>query len=133
MAGSKETTILQDGFVKITNLRTLIGTVSYSMSDIRSVSLTKRPKNYKPLGLVIPGLLLISWSVIDQTGQFIEFFNVGIVLIVVSIALVLTAKPTYAVQIRRISGHHSILRSTDLTFIQRIVDAMSHVIKHRQG
>lgn len=132
MADSKETTILQDGFVKITNRRTLIGTVSYSMSDIRSVNLTKRPKNYKPLWLVIPGLLLISWSVIDQTGQFFEFFNIGIVLIIVGIALVLTAKPTYAVHIERASGDQSILRSTDLTFIQRIVDAMSHVIKHRE-
>ena len=133
MADSKETTILQDGFVKITNRRTLIGTVSYSMSDIRSVRLTKRAKNYKPLWLVIPGFLLIFWSVIDQTGQFFEFFNIGIVLIIVSIALVLTAKPTYAVQIGRASGDHSILRSTDLTIIQRIVDAMGHVIKHGEG
>ena len=127
-----ETTILQEGLVKITNLRTIIGTITYSMAEITSVHVTKRTKSYKPLRLVIPGILLIAWSLIDQTAQFMEFFNIGIMLIVVSIALVLTAKPTYAVQIGNSSGsNNSILRSTDRTFIQRIADAMKKAIVRR--
>jgi hypothetical protein len=85
----------------------------------------------KPLLLTIPGILFITWSHIDQTRQYIEFFNIGTILIIVSIALVLIAKPTYAVQIGNLSGNSSILRSTDLTFIQRIVDAMNNAIARR--
>lgn len=84
----------------------------------------------KPLLLAIPGIVFIAWSLIDQTDQFFGFFIIGIELIIIGIVLVLIAKPTYAVHIERVSGDHSILRSTDLTFIQRIVDAMSHAIKY---
>ena len=54
-----------------------------------------------------------------------EFFNIGMAFIVVSLILVWIAKPTYAVQIGNSSGNDSILRSTDPSFIQRIVDAMN--------
>ena len=132
MADIKETTILQEGPIKITNQRTVIGTLTYSMSDIRSISVTKRAKSYKPLWLVIVGILLIRWVQIEESGQFLEFFNIGIVLILVGIALVMIAKPTYAVKIGRVSGDDSILRSTNRTFIQRIADAMNNAITCRE-
>src|SRR5262245_7369718 len=113
MADIKETTILQEGPIKITNQRTVIGTLTYSMADIRSISVTKRAKSYKPLWLVIVGILFIRWVQIEESGQFLEFFNIGIVLILVGIALVMIAKPTYAVKIGRVSGDDSILRSTN--------------------
>ena len=122
MADVNATTILHEGLVKITNLRTVIGTKTYSMSDIRSVNLTKQAESQGPLLLAIPGILLVLWSVLDQTGQFAELFN---------IALFIIAKPTYAVQIGSASGVTNILRSTDLTFIQRIVDAMNNAIARR--
>ena len=131
MADSNETTILQEGFVKITNLRTIIGTITYSMSDITSVNVTKQAKSYKPLWLVMIGLLLILWVRTVQAEEFFEFFNIGIFLVIVGIVLVVTAKPTYAVQIGRASGSNSILRSTNLTFIQRIADAMHKAITCR--
>jgi hypothetical protein len=131
MTELSETTILQEGPVKVTNRRALIGTISYSMSDIKAVRVTSRAKSKKPLLWILPGILLISWSMTDEMGQFMEFFNIGIVLIVVSIALVLLAKPTYAVQIGSVAGEHSILRSTDPTFVQRIVDAMNHAIARK--
>ena len=82
----------------------------------------------KPLLLAIPGIVLLSWSLIDQTGQFIGFCYVGIELIVISMALVMIAKPTYAVQIGGASGDNSILRSTDIAFVQRVVDAMNRAL-----
>jgi hypothetical protein len=127
-----ETTILQEGPVKVTNLRTVIRTINYPISQIKSVNATSRARNMKPLLLTIPGILFIAWSIIEQTAQFMEFFNFGIVLIVVSIALVLVAKPTYAVQIGSSSGNSSILRSTDQSFIQRIVDAMNKAMARRE-
>src|SRR4030095_3401784 len=127
-----EKTILQEGPIKITNLRTVIGTVTYSMSDITSVNVTKRAKSYKPLYLVMIGLLLILWVRTVQAQEFFEFFNIGIVLVTVGIILIVTAKPTYAVQIGNASGSNSILRSANLTFIQRIADAMNRAIARRR-
>jgi hypothetical protein len=125
MAALDETTILQEGPVKITNRRTIIGTITYQMSQIKSAHVTRQARNVRPLLGIIPGIFFITWSLLDQTAQFMEFFNIGMAFIVVSVILVWIAKPTYAVQIGNSSGHNSILRSTDPSFIQRIVDAMN--------
>ena len=128
MADLNETTILQEGPVKITNRRTVIGTITYQMSQINSVHVTRQARNVRPLLGIIPGIFFITWSLLDQTAQFMEFFNIGMAFIVVSVILVWIAKPTYAVQIGNSSGHNSILRSTDPSFVQRIVDAMNVAI-----
>jgi uncharacterized protein DUF6232 len=125
MADQNETTFLQEGPVKITGARAIIGTLTYPMSQIRAVHVTRRGRSMKPLLLTIPGILLIVWSLIDQTAQFMEFFNIGIALIVVSVVVVVIAKPTYAIRIGNSAGDTSILRSTDLNFIQRIAAAMN--------
>jgi Family of unknown function (DUF6232) len=132
MTEVRETTILQDGVVKITNLRTLIGTTTYAMSDIKSVNLTRQAKTYRPFWLVIGGILLIAWALIDETTQFGEFFNIGMLLVIVGITLFVIAKPSYAVQIGSTSGETSILRSTDINFIQKIVNAMNSALARRE-
>lgn len=131
MSNGSETTILQEGLVKITNLRTVIGTITYSMSDIKSVNLTKQAKSWRPLLLAIGGILLVLWSILDQTGYYTEFFNIGILLIIVGIALFIAAKPTYAIQIGSAAGKTSILSSTNMSFIQKIVNAMNSAIARR--
>ncbi len=118
-------TILQEGLVRITNRRTLIGTQSYSMSDIKSVTIARRAKNTRPIWLLLPGVLLLLWSIIDQTGYYREFFNWGVVLSILSLTLLVMAKPSYVIRIRSNAGFHDILGSTDLSYIQRIVAAMN--------
>ncbi len=118
-------TILQEGLVRITNRRTLIGTHSYSMSDIKSVTIARRAKNTRPIWLLLPGVLLLLWSIIDQTGYYREFFNWGVVLSILSLTLLVMAKPSYVIRIRSNAGFHDILGSTDLSYIQRIVAAMN--------
>ena len=120
-----EMTILQEGLVRITNRRTLIGTQSYSMSDIKSVTIARRAKNTRPIWLLLPGVLLLLWSIIDQTGYYREFFNWGVVLSILSLTLLVMAKPSYVIRIRSNAGFHDILGSTDLSYIQRIVAAMN--------
>ena len=120
-----EMTILQEGLVRITNRRTLIGTQSYSMSDIKSVTIARRAKNTRPIWLLLPGVLLLLWSIIDQTGYYREFFNWGIVLSILSLTLLVMAKPSYVIRIRSNAGFRDILGSTDLSYIQRIVAAMN--------
>lgn len=128
-----ETTILQEGLVRITNRRTLIGTQTYSMSDIKSVTVTRRARDVRPIWLVLVGILLLLWSIIDRTGYYRDFFNLGILLSVTGIVLVVMAKPSYVIQIRTASGIRDILGSTDPAFIQRIVGAMNDGISGRAG
>ncbi|HEY9526861.1 MAG TPA: DUF6232 family protein [Anaerolineales bacterium] len=123
-----EMTILQEGLVRITNRRTLIGTQTYSMSDIKSVTIARRAKNTRPIWLLLLGVLLLLWSIIDQTGYYQEFFNWGIALSVLGLTLVVLAKPSYVIRIRSNAGLRDILGSTDRSYIERIVAAMNQGI-----
>ena len=131
MAELSETTFLQEGLVKVTDRRAIIGTITYPMSGINSAKVTRQAKSRKSLQLVIAGVPFIVWSLIDETGQFMEFFNIGVFFVVTGMLLLMAAKPTYAVQIGRTVGDQSLLRSTDSKFIQRIVDAMNYAIARR--
>lgn len=128
---SNERTFLQEGLVKITNRRALIGTQTYQVSEIMSVTVTRRTKSKRPIWVLIVGALFILWSVFDQTGYYSEFFNWGIVLVLIGLALAITAKPAYVIQIRSASGVSNILGSTNLSYIQRIVGAMNQAISGR--
>ena len=128
-----ETTILQEGLVRITNRRTLIGTQTYSMSDIKSVTVTRRGKDIRPIWLILAGSLFLLWSVIDQTGYYRDFFNLGIILSILGMALLIMAKPSYVIQVRSAPGVRDILGSTDLSYIQRIVQAMNEGLTGRAG
>lgn len=128
-----ETTILQEGLVRITNRRTLIGTQTYPMSEIKSVTVTRRGKDIRPIWVMLVGILLLLWSVIDQTGYYRDFFNLGIILGVTGLVLTVLAKPSYVIQVRSASGFHDILGSTDLSFIERIVRAMNEGLSGRPG
>ena len=123
-----EMTILQEGLVRITNRRTLIGTQTYSMPDIKSVTIARRAKSTRPIWLLLPGVLLLLWSIIDQTGYYREFFNWGIVLSILSLTLLVVAKPSYVIRIRSNAGFRDILGSTDHSYIERIVAAMNQAI-----
>ena len=121
-------TILQEGLVRITNRRTLIGTQTYSMSNIKSVTIARRAKSTRPIWLLLPGILLLLWSIIDQTGYYREFFNWGIVLSILSLTLLVMAKPSYVIRIGSSTGFRDILGSTDRSYIERIVAAMNEGI-----
>lgn len=128
-----ETTILQEGLVRITNRRTLIGTQTYSMSDIKSVTVTRRSKDLRPIWLVLAGMVLVLWSIIDQTDYYSDFFSLGIILSVIGLVFLGMTKPSYVIQIRCAAGPSDILGSTDPRFIQRVVEAMDKVIRSRGG
>ena len=125
MVESRETTIFQETLVRITNLRIIIGTTSYSMAEIQSASLTRKARDMRPLWLVLLGTLLILWAAIDDTTQFRELSNIGGILIVLGLTIVVMTKPTYAVQLGCLWGNVSILRSTDPAFVQTIVAAIN--------
>jgi hypothetical protein len=126
MAESNEKTFLQEGLVKVTDRKTIIGTITYPMTGITSANVTRQARSRKSLWLVAAGIPFLLWGLIDQTSQFMEFFNIGLFLIVLGTVLLIVARPTYAVHIGGSGRDQSILRSTDQSFVQRIVDAMNH-------
>src|SRR6266542_1837548 len=133
MVDITETTALQEGPVKITNLRMLIGTETYKLSNITSAKFAKQAKSKSPFLFVIVGVLLVLWSIFDQTRSFGELYNIGIVLIVASIVFFLLSKTVYTIQIEGASGERNILNSTDLSFVKRIVDAVNTVVVRQQN
>jgi hypothetical protein len=131
MNDPKEIAILQEGPVKITNLRMLIGTETYKLSNITSAKFAKQPKSKRPLLFVIVGVLLVLWSAFEETGSFGEFYNIGMTLIIVSVVFFSLSKPVYTVQIEGTSGERNILNFTDLSFVKRIVDAVNMAIARK--
>lgn len=127
MTDINETTILQEINVKITNRRLLIGTETYGISNIRSANLTRQVRSKRPFLLIIVGILLALWSAVTD-GQFAEFFNIGIVLVIAGIAIFVLTKPVYTIHIEGASGKINLLNLTDFTFTKRIVDAMNTAI-----
>ena len=74
------------------------------------------------------GVLLVLWSIFEETGYFGEFYNIGMTLIIASVVFFLLSKTVYTVQIEGVSGERNILNFTDLSFVKRIVDAMNMAI-----
>ena len=128
-----ETTILQEGPVKITNLRMLIGTETYKLSNITLAKFATQRKSKRPFLFLIVGVLLVLWSVFEETGSFSEFYNIGMTLIIASVVFFLLSKPVYTVQIEGASGERNILNFTDLSFVKRIVDAVNSVVVRKQN
>ena len=119
-----ETTILQEGNVSITNWRVSIGTDTYGVSNIRAVTLTSQTRNKQPLLLIPLGILLAYWSAITD-GQFIEFFNIDIVLVIAGIVIFLVVKPAYTIYFETTSGRIGIMNTMDTSLTNRIVDALN--------
>jgi hypothetical protein len=133
MKGMNETTILQDGNVKVTNRRLLIGTETYGISNIRSLKLKRHTRNKKPLIWIAVGILLALWGTVPE-GPSIEFFNIGIVMVIEATLIFLFTKPPYTIQIETGSDKFGILNTADISLTKRIVNAMNQAIaKNRQS
>jgi hypothetical protein len=127
MTENNEKTILQEGNVKITNLRLLIGTETYGISNIRAVNLSRQARNKRPLLLIPIGILLALWAAVTD-AQFMEFFNIGVVLVIAGASIFLFVKPPYTIHIETPSHKFGILNTADLSLTKRIIDAMNLAI-----
>jgi hypothetical protein len=111
----------------------LIGTETYKLSNITSAKFATQAKSKRPFLFVIVGVLLVLWSVFEETGSFGEFYNIGMTLIIASVVFFLLSRPVYTVQIEGASGERNILNFTDLSFVKRIVDAVNSVVVRKQN
>jgi len=124
-----EITILEEADVRITNLRAVIGTKTYALSDVISVRMTKEGSIVGCLiaALISGALLLGLFSLVSATYNsgycFTAFIFLGAAIVVA-----LLAQPTYNIQIRSLSGNEDILQSMDGDYLKRIVDAINDAI-----
>jgi hypothetical protein len=125
-----EMTILEEGNVKITNLRAIIGTKTYAMSNVTSVNLSKKTESNAPVFLILGGILI---GIIGLTNvrDYMGCLILAVLLVGGGILASKTAKPTYMVQIGSSSGESNILESQDADHIKRIVASMNDAIVRR--
>src|SRR5688572_3650628 len=117
-----EIIILEEGNVKITNRKAMVGTKSYPISDIVSVGITRDATMVGCLivALIVGGLLLILFSY--RAAAFIFLGAAAVVA--------LLAQPNYIVRIRSMTGNADILHSIDRDYLTRIVDAINHALAY---
>ena len=133
MTENNETTILEEGDVKITNLSAAIGTKTYAMLDITSVKVSRRaPLPCLPIMTLILSLLFILVFFLEGNIREDFFWFVGSGFgVTLSIAWLVGRKSTYSVRIESTSGESNILDSKDEAYIKRVVKAMNDVIVGR--
>src|SRR5258705_14011881 len=132
MNNVRERTILEEGDIKITNLRAVIGTNTYLLTDVISVGMTK---DRTGIGCAIAafvgvGILLGLFSLVSEVYNS-EICLTGIISLGAAVVVALLAPPDYILQIRSMSGKAEILRSMDEDYLRRIVDAINNALVRR--
>ena len=132
MNNVRERTILEEGDVKITNRRVVIGPNTYPLTDLISVGMTK---DRTAIGCAIAafvgvGILLGLLSLVSEVYNS-EYCLAGIISLGAAVVVALLAPPNYILQIRSMSGKAEILRSMDEDYLRRIVDAINNALVRR--
>lgn len=129
MKDVRETTILEEGEVRITNARAILGTKTYAISDILSVTITRDSSMVGCLILtLISGAFLLGLlSLGGGSGYRVAAF----IFLGAAIVVGILAQPSYIVQIRSVSGNTDVLRSMDQDFVQRVVEAINDALLYR--
>lgn len=141
MEENSEVIILNQGDIRITNKRAVLGAKTYAMANITSVSMTYEDKKgglipfiFVVVGLMVGGcVLLFSFSAsgllfwtIFLIGALITFLMVGL-----GVLIYLSSKPTYFVRVGSASGEANVLHSSDKAQITKIVQAINKAIVSR--
>jgi hypothetical protein len=134
MKDGSEITILKEGAVKITNLRAIIGTKTYAISNVTSVNMRIiEPKMFLPvLFMVNMGIcsVLIASSNMEEYARYLQ---TGLYLAITGILLMLiSSKTKYRVHIIIETGELRILDANDREYVERIVKAMNDAIALRE-
>lgn len=128
---AEEVSLYQDTNIHVTNVRAMLQGKTYAMANVTSVSMFTQQGNKAP-GLIIAvfgGLFLLVGIVSGKNYAGMALF--GFILLVVGIAVAVSAKDAYWVRIGSASGETNALRSDDRDCIWRIVQALNDAIVRR--
>ena len=136
MESRPETTYLKTGDVLVTNARVVIGSTTYALANVTSVSsIVIPPDRSQAEGRVgcaaVMGLALC--AIVASSG--LVALAVVLLLVILVAAFVagrrIKANPTYVIRLGSSSGESEALRSDDKDRIAKIVDAVNAAIISR--
>ena len=130
---SEETTIYEDGDIKITNLRAIFGAKTYAVSNISAVEMrSKAPSPFPALiGLLGGVLLLLSLPSFFNNRTWDNNWTllvIGLILIFFSVMSIRAAKTEYTIAFSSSSGEIKAFQSYDKEEIDEILQALNDAI-----
>ena len=120
-----ERVFYENGDVRVTNARFIVGGQTYAMAGVTSVRDGRIPPN-RGLALV---LIVIGVIFVLAGGAGAKLF--GILLAGLGGYLAYTAKATHLVILHSSSGETRALSNTDAGFIHGVIDALNQSLIHR--
>lgn len=116
----------------VSNTRAILGSQTYSMANITSVSMHEVPPNRTP-GLItlLVGIIMMGGFVGGEDSNCMAFGIIGIFVALFGAYLLWAPKTSYAVRIGSASGETNALSSPDKEYIRVIVAALNKSIIER--
>ncbi len=122
MTAMEEKTFFEYEDVKVTNARFMSGAQTYAMSNVTSVkALTEKPKRFWWILLMVLGLMVAVGG---------SFGGAAVMMLVAAVALWLQ-KTTYHVMLTTSGGETSALKTYQLDYVTKVVQALNDAIVHR--
>lgn len=134
MTHVSEINILKEKDVKITNERAIIGTKTYSISEVTSVSMdVNEPKLFLPIFfIVIAGVCSVLIAISDMR-EYSEFLTTSLYLGIAGLLFfIFSQKTKYSVRIKSASGELKVFETFDKEHVERIVKALNEAIVQRE-
>lgn len=123
---ANEQTFFKSADIQITNMRAVIGSRTYPISNITSVGMfEKTPSRVFAVILMVVGVFMIIWSGLSPVSV------IGLLIILGGAYLMYTQKVEYIVRIGSASGEVNALASPNAAHIQKIVEALNNAIVTR--
>lgn len=131
-----ETTIFEEGEVKITNKRAIFGGKTYPIGKITSVEMKSTGgASGCAFVLIIGGIIALvggaaMWG--TEPSSALRFLVNGGLALLVGLVWQRLRKPTHSIQVSDASGTSTVMKSSDKVHVNRIVQAMNDVIVGRE-
>ena len=120
-----EQVFFENGNVKVTNARFVVGNQTHAMNGVTSVaSHVAHPSRLWPIIGIVVGLLILLSA--DGSGKLVGMAVAGIAGFILY-----NQKATHAVVLRSASGEVQALSGTDADHINGVVSALNEALIHR--
>jgi hypothetical protein len=126
----EEQVYFSDDKVTITKTHATIDGKTYTVSDVSSVQMAKRPPARNlPITLIAIGFISGLAAFSGESGFL--YGSIAVMFLVLGVLLFVSQHDRYAVQITLASGKVDALLSRDQEYVRRIVDALNQAITGR--
>ena len=124
----QEKTYYSDGAITVTSTRAVLGTKTYAMANITSVSLAENQQG-AGCGCALLGVgLLFAFGLFSSDTVIVGIIGLGML----AFGVVMMKQKSYVVRIGSASGEANALENKDRAHIQKIVDAVNQAIIDRR-